>query len=289
MSNLPKIFSGIPRSGTTHIHLNYWRQQVIDNPDNFPGFVDESYRILPIYKYKKKDIPVFDSSPEDIDLSVMLSYQGFASNTTISEEYTQQVKERIKFFKQYQHSSVSQKFMGFDYWILNSIDPDWMQDILQNNHFVYVLRKDVYKSIVSYMYAAAIDKFHFFEQPDDLTLVFYNVFSLRELMRKNILALVHLMKATPHYSIIYLEDYKEKDNSEQYNQIVRTIKRKDLLPPGKWSQTPVIVKKDYEKLGSNYNQLLEKARIYLSEIVNESDGILQLINDELTVNVERLG
>ena len=108
-------------------------------------------------------------------------------------------------------------------------------------------------------------------------------------MRKNILSLVHLMKTTPYYSIVYLEDYEKKDNSEQYNQTVRTIKRKDLLPPGKWSQTPVIVKKDYEKIGSNYNQFLEKARIYLSEIVDESDGILQLEDDELTVNVERLG
>jgi hypothetical protein len=289
VSELPKIFSGIPRSGTTFIHLNHWRQQVIDNPDSFPGFVDESYRILPIYSYKKSDVPVFTTSPDDVDISVAMSYQGFAQITKPSNEYYQLIRERIEFMKQYPHSAVSQKFFGFDYWIVNSVDPDWMQDIIHNNHFVYVLRKDVYKSIASYMYAAAIDNFHFFEQPDNIKKVFYNTFSLRDLMRKNILALVDLMKTTPYFSIMYLEDYKKKDNSEQYNQSVRTIRRKDLLPQGKWSQTPVIVKKDYEKIGSNYNQFLQKARIYLSEIVDESNGILQLEDDELTVNVEKLG
>ena len=262
---------------------------MIDNPDSFPGFVDESYRILPIYSYKKSDVPVFTTSPDDHDMNMGISYQGFGHITEPSNEYYQFIRERIDFMKQYPHSVVSQKFFGFDYWIVNHVDPDWMQDIIHNNHFVYVLRKNVYKSIASYMYAAAIDKFHFFEQPDDVKKVFYNVFSLKELMRKNILSLVHLMKTTPHFSIMYLEDYEKKDNSKQYNQTVLTIKRKDLLPPGKWSQTPTIVKKDYEKIGSNYNQFLRKARIYLSEIVDESDGILQLEDDELTVNVERLG
>lgn len=300
VSELPKIFSGIPRSGTTFVHLNHWRQQVIDNPDNFPGFVDESYRILPIYSYRALDVPVFTTSPDDIDISVGMTYQGFGFATEPDEEYYELVKKRIEFLKQYPHSAVSQKFFGFDFYIVRNVDPDWMQDIVHNNHFVYVLRKKVYRSIASYMYAAATDNFHFFEQPDKVRKVFFNTFTLKDLMRRNILSLVHLMQTTPHYSIVYLEDYEKKDNSEQYNQIVRTIERKELLPPGKWSQTPVIVKtqksklhrkkeKDYSQLASNYNQFLEKARIYLSEIVDESNGILQLEDDELTINVERLG
>lgn len=292
MSNLPKIFSGIPRSGTTHIHLNYWRQQVIDNPHNFPGFVDESYRILPIYdNIEQLEIPRLNYQPdEEFQLASMISYQGFGLSNTPTQQYFEKIREKISLYKKYPHDKVSQKIFGFDYWLLMDTDKEWVTELVQNNHFVYVMRKNYVRSVASYMYAAAIDKFHFFKEPDiKLPEVFLNVFGLKDIMTRNILSLSHLMRATPNFEIIYIEDYVKKDNFEEYNNAIMNVDKKYLLPPSMWAKTPLRLSKDYAQLATNYSVFEKKCKEYMLEICEKSLGVFEIVNDELTVNVERLG
>lgn len=292
MSNLPKIFSGLPRSGTTQIHLNYWRQQVIDNPHDFPGFVDESYRILPIYdNVEQLEIPRLHYQPnQEFQLASMLEYQGFGLSNNPTSEYLKKIREKISFYKQYPHDKVSQKMFGFDYWLLMDIDKEWTNEIVQNNHFVYVMRKNYIRSVASYMYAAAIDKFHFFEEIDkELPPVFLNVFGLKDIMIRNILSLSHLMRATPNYEIIYIEDNIEKDNFQEYNNAIMKVDKKYLLPPTMWAKTPLRLSKDYNQLATNYSIFEKKCKQYMSEICEQSLGVFEIINDELIVNETKLG
>lgn len=134
-TELPIQVSGFPRSGSTAAERIIYRQLVINNPENFPGYVGELIRGLEWVEYQYRDVPVAcDIDSERVAQRVrsmgnQIIHDSDYLGRSVSDNDIKNVKDRIKMFDHYNYKQLFMKLFNHDMQVIGAVNPNIVVDL----------------------------------------------------------------------------------------------------------------------------------------------------------------
>ena len=292
-TELPLQVSGFPRSGSTAAERTLYRQLVINNPENFPGYVGELIRGVEWVEYQYRDVPVvcnIDSKKVAEKVKSMgnqIIHDGEHLGKSVSDKDINNVKDRIKMFDRYSYRQIFMKLFNHDIQVIAALDYNIVVNLLENNFWLFTYRKNYVDQIISFCYAFKTGEFHYYDNFDfDKKKVYVDSDILKRLMLLTYSNVDLIWNGRSNVAYIEKDQLNSlEDNTDKYLSL--EVDRQ-LLPGTNVIEQPknmINKSKDLSLLVENYDDCVKRARRIMSLIAKKSNGSIELSGDEIQLNV----
>lgn len=295
-TDLPLQLSGVPRSGSTAAERNIYRQLVIDNPENFPGYCSELLRDLSGYvTYERKEVPVISSfDGTKLQKEVMkikergdtLNFMNDSLGKEASEYDLRGVRKKLSIIDGYKYNQYFLKLLNHDLFVLGAVDQNKLIDMLNNNYWLFTYRQNYIDQILSFLYAFKTGHYHYYK-----TFMFE---PRPQMIDKDLVKRLMLLSYSNLHliwkdrsNVTFIEKQQLMDMEDNTDKYMKTKTNKDLLPPEILIQSPVnMINKPAQmnKLIINYDECVKLARRMMKIIAKNNDNFIEVSGDEIQLN-----